>query len=173
MKKNTGWKTLLYAGLIFYSAFVLWTILFKYVMPWQLLDEARYFSRSLNLIPFGDVAAGKFTSLDIYGNVLIFVPMGIYFSMLFKHSKIYQNVIKIVLVSAGLEILQYVLAIGASDVTDIITNTMGGILGIGIYYGIRLIAKTEERTNKFILVCSAVALIFTAGISLLLLVVNA
>ena len=33
---------------IFYLAFLLENILFKYVQPWQLFQHGRYFSRSLN-----------------------------------------------------------------------------------------------------------------------------
>jgi glycopeptide antibiotics resistance protein len=46
------------------------------------------------------------------------------------------------------EIIQFVLAIGRSDFTDILANTLGGVIGIGIY---QLIFKLlKHRTNIFI-----------------------
>ncbi len=37
-------------------------------------------------------------------------------------------------ISSGIEVLQFVLAIGATDITDLIGNTLGGIVGIGVFY---------------------------------------
>ena len=33
-----------------------------------------------------------------------------------------------------LEISQYILAVGRTDVTDLITNTCGGMAGVGLYW---------------------------------------
>ena len=42
------------------------------------------------------------------------------------------NILLIVLISFIFEALQYILHIGVSDITDIIMNTLGGIIGISI-----------------------------------------
>ena len=36
-------------------------------------------------------------------------------------------------VSLFYEVMQYVLAIGGSDITDLIGNTLGGVAGIGVF----------------------------------------
>ena len=37
-------------------------------------------------------------------------------------------------ISLGIEVLQFVLSIGATDITDLIGNTFGGIVGILVFY---------------------------------------
>ncbi|GJM79889.1 hypothetical protein HMSSN139_23850 [Paenibacillus sp. HMSSN-139] len=39
----------------------------------------------------------------------------------------------LLIASLLLEIIQYVLALGSSDIDDVLLNTMGGVIGIGIY----------------------------------------
>ena len=34
------------------------------------------------------------------------------------------------------EIMQFVFAVGATDITDVITNTLGTLIGVGIYGGV-------------------------------------
>ena len=54
----------------------------------------------------------------------------------------------IVGMSTAIEILQYVLWVGVTDITDIIGNTIGGLFGILIY---KWIAKYAlEKTSKVI-----------------------
>jgi len=172
MKKKRWLDGVLYVGFAFYILLLLRVVVFKYVMPWGLLSEERYFSRTVNLVPFSDVINGNFTTLDIYGNILIFIPLGIYFSVFFSKTKVYVNLLKVILVSLTIELLQYILAIGAADTTDIITNTAGGLAGIGIYMGIRLIAKSEAGARKAVTLCSMVTMMFTIIIVSLLFIAN-
>lgn len=98
---------------------------------------------------------GYFNKMDIVGNIILFIPMGIYFSIFFKKDKKYFNLFRIALISLGFEVLQYILAIGASDITDIITNCIGGVIGIVIYLIIKRLFKTDINSKKFIAICSA------------------
>lgn len=70
---------------------------------------------------------------EIIYNVIVFVPFGIFLNMVRKNNIIWKNIFIIFCTSLTFEVLQYVLAIGASDVTDVIGNTTGGIIGIGAY----------------------------------------
>lgn len=45
-----------------------------------------------------------------------------------------KKIIPIFLTSLIVEILQYIFAVGATDITDLIGNTLGGVIGIGIFY---------------------------------------
>ena len=48
-------------------------------------------------------------------------------------------------VSLLLEVSQYVLSVGASDITDVITNTLGALIGV-LFYNISIkLFKTEEK----------------------------
>jgi glycopeptide antibiotics resistance protein len=52
------------------------------------------------------------------------------------------------------EIIQYILVIGRADITDLLNNTLGGIIGIGSY---TLLSKVlNGRTNKVINVLASV-----------------
>ena len=54
--------------------------------------------------------------------------------------------------------MQYVLAVGASDITDLLANTAGGILGILLYNVFSRLFKAKTQT-----VLNIVALICTIG----------
>lgn len=49
---------------------------------------------------------------------------------------------------------QYIFAIGASDITDVIDNTLGAVIGILLYLGMKKIWK--EKTGKIITILGAV-----------------
>ena len=58
---------------------------------------------------------------------------GIYVSMLKPDGGFWKKVLPIFCVSLFYEVMQYVLAIGGSDITDLIGNTLGGVVGIGVF----------------------------------------
>ena len=60
--------------------------------------------------------------------------------------------------SIMLEIVQFILGIGAADITDLIMNTMGVVSGVLIYECLKKIFKDVEKLNK---VLGIVALIGT------------
>lgn len=92
--------------------------------------------------------------------------------MISKNSRVYKSICKIFSISLIFEVSQYVFGIGASDITDIITNTIGGIVGIGIYMVIKEILKEDERVKKFITICSIVIMIPVSTILILLFIYN-
>ena len=63
-----------------------------------------------------------------------------------------------ILLASGLslffEVTQYIFAIGASDITDVIDNTLGAVIGILLYLGMKKIWK--EKTGKIITILGAV-----------------
>ena len=146
-------------GFVFYIIFILWNIVFKYVSPLELFSSNRYCSRTLNLIPFYDIFNGNYNRLDIFGNIILFIPLGIYINMVGKNSKVSKNIYKIIIISLIFEVSQYVFGIGASDITDLITNTIGGVIGIGIYMAIKKIFKDDNKVKTFITICSMVVMI--------------
>ncbi|MEG1003760.1 MAG: VanZ family protein, partial [Clostridium sp.] len=114
----------------------------------------RYFSRTLNLIPFNDILNGYYNKLDIFGNIILFIPLGIYINIIMKNNKALKNIYIIVVISLLLETIQYIFGIGASDITDIITNTIGGILGIFIYMILKNLFVKDFKVKSFITICS-------------------
>ena len=76
--------------------------------------------------------------------------------------------IPIICTSLIFEIIQFVFAIGASDITDMISNSLGGIIGIAIAVSISKVSK--KGWIKFINIISFIgAIILTLFIAILLL----
>ncbi|HBI3801064.1 TPA: VanZ family protein, partial [Enterococcus faecium] len=86
-------------------------------------------SRSLNLTPF--TATGNFR--EMIDNVIIFIPFGLLLNVNFKEIGFLPKFAFVLVLSLTFEIIQFIFAIGATDITDVITNTVGGFLGLKLY----------------------------------------
>ena len=156
-------------GLYFiYLAFVVWVILLKFSTSPEQLPHLQ----NINLIPYGDSESinGQLDVQELVENILIFVPFGIYAGMLVREKSWW----KVILAGAGfsllLETLQYVFAIGASDITDVINNTLGAVLGVVLWKGFHRIAG--ERSWLIVQILATVGTIGMLGLSALLLFAN-
>lgn len=68
------------------------------------------------------------------GNILVFLPLGIFLPHLFKKYRSYSKMfLHSLLLSLFIEIIQFSMQIGQFDIDDIILNTAGAILGLLIY----------------------------------------
>ncbi|MER2192455.1 MAG: VanZ family protein [Solibacillus sp.] len=133
-----------------------WSVLLFY--SYLLIDTvflARDARRSINLVPFDMIAQQGF-SLNVYGNILMFVPLGLYIANSMKPFRFWKVLVAIVGTSFAIEVLQYVFKRGASDIDDLLLNTAGGLIGIFIYYVFKLAFKSKERIQMAI---SALSLI--------------
>ena len=166
MKQNRKLTKVL---LMVYLLALTWIILFKLQMDFSNLRDMNY--RSVNLIPFAGsgIVNDRVDVSEILLNVAAFVPFGIYVSMLKPDGGFWKKVLPISCVSLFYEVMQYVLAIGGSDITDLIGNTLGGVVGIGVFAGLyRLFGK------KIIKILNILALIGTvAAVAFLALLVIA
>lgn len=68
------------------------------------------------------------------------------------------------------EVLQYCFAIGASDITDLLGNTLGGIIGIGLFTVCSKILG--EKTVRILNILAAVGTVAVVVLLVLLIVVN-
>lgn len=152
-------KPLFYALFAAYLIILTWIILFKAQINFSDLAF-----RSLNLIPFSGMVSvrGRF-GFDFVMNFLAFLPFGFYMKLLFPKMRFWAQVLPIFGASLAFEILQYIFALGASDVNDLISNTLGGLAGIGVYVLAKKIFK--EKTEK---VCAVVMLTGTVIMALVL-----
>lgn len=134
---------------IFYLAFLLENILFKYVQPWQLFQHGRYFSRSLNLVPFRQIMSSSgISDLNIYGNIILFLPLGIYLMFFMKRRKAVKSLLAVFGISLFFEAFQYAAAIGATDIDDIILNCAGGLFGVMCYKVLLFVCMGKEEKAK-------------------------
>ena len=151
-----------------YTLILAWILLFKMSFS---IDEL-YKNRNINIIPFmGSVIVnGKIDTSEIINNIIVFIPVGIYVCMLKKDWSILKKISVGFFISLGIEVLQFVLAIGATDITDLIGNTLGGIIGIGVFY---LFSKVfKNKTNKIINILASIATILLIALISILVLAN-
>jgi glycopeptide antibiotics resistance protein len=67
-------------------------------------------------------------------------------------------------------VLQFVFTLGASDVTDLIGNTLGGVLGLALYKMLQIVFK--RRSVAVVNVLGAIIEIFALVLLGILLIVN-
>ena len=103
-------------------------------------------------------------------NVVIFIPFGTFLKMFdLPAGKI---ILSGFLFSFSMELLQFALAIGAGDITDLITNTAGTAAGVCIYLLMRKIFADKARTDRIIQVTAAAFLVLFSVLALLLYIAN-
>ena len=87
------------------------------------------------LEPFRDIIAGyAMADLQIFLNILLFLPFGFLLPTI-RNLKCRQVVFNAFLLSFFIEVFQPVInSYRKSDITDIICNTLGGLIGYGLYY---------------------------------------
>ena len=138
---------LLHLLFVFYLAALTWIILFKMAVSFDTIDHG---IRSLNLIPFKGamITNGRINFSEI-------CPFGIYIGVLYRRWNLSEKVLSFFSVSLIYEVLQYVLAIGRSDITDVIMNTVGGIVGLLIYSLLNKICRNERMTEIVVFICAA------------------
>ena len=166
--KNNRQRNLTRILFAVYFLILVWILLFKMSFS---LDEL-YKSRSINLIPFmGSVVVnGRIYINEIIDNILVFIPIGIYICMLKEDWSILRKISVGFFISLGIEVLQFILAIGATDITDLIGNTLGGIIGIGVFY---LFSKVfKNKTNKIINILALIVTILLVSMISILLLAN-
>ncbi|HBH1636101.1 TPA: glycopeptide resistance protein VanZ1 [Clostridioides difficile] len=148
---------------IVYIIILTWIILFKLQFDISSLETMNL--RSINLVPFAGslIINNRVDISEIILNVVIFVPFGIYVCMLKEEWSFIKKVIPIFITSLAFETLEYIFALGASDITDLIGNTLGGIIGIAVFMLLSKIFK-----NNTIKIINVLALIVTIIVVLFL-----
>jgi len=157
MKDNNKTNKLTNVLFIIYLIALFWIIVFKFNVQFSYMGNMR----SINLIPFSEslIINGKLHFSEIIMNVVIFIPLGVYAGILFKRWSIWRRIILFFLISLVCEVSQYILNIGASDITDIINNTLGGIIGLIIYKIIEKLLKNGVKVEKVINIIASIGTI--------------
>jgi len=84
-------------------------------------------------VPFLPSAeAGASAPLEVVSNILLFVPFGLYLGLLAPSWQWWKVTGVFIGASLVLEIAQHVLSTGSFDITDVIVNTAGGLVGLGL-----------------------------------------
>lgn len=123
-------KSLPRTVLAIYLLLLLWLVLFKFSFDFVGVVES-FQHRGLNLVPFAGIS--RHTIREMIENFIVFIPFGLLLSASFKRVRLWRKLAVIGALSVIVEILQYILAIGLTDITDVIMNTLGGLAGLLIY----------------------------------------
>ncbi|QNU65697.1 VanZ family protein [Ruminiclostridium herbifermentans] len=139
-----------YIKIIFAVLFTAYLLLLAY-----LTLASQYYGRevehsSINIIPLRTIieysTSGynvKAITTNLLGNIAAFMPMGFLLPIVFSKLNRMRKVIYVSFISALLiELMQYILRVGASDIDDVILNILGAVLGYWIMRCVRQIYKS-------------------------------
>lgn len=166
--------TLTHILFFLYCLFIVWCVLFKTAFTFREILEMFQSGRprSLNLIPFYydcDISI-RFHINEVLLNVLLFFPFGVYLKML--DIPIRRAVLTGFLFSLTMEFCQFAFALGACDITDIITNTAGTAAGILLYHLALLLFKDRRKLHKILRILASSATVLLGILILMLFLGN-
>lgn len=103
-----------------------------------------------NYIPFSTVKyyitgtdKSKYSKENLFGNIALFLPCGIFLPLLFGKMRHFQNLLfTSFLISLSFEFVQLITVLGTFDVDDIILNVFGTAIGYTLY---KLLAASLSR----------------------------
>ncbi|MFA9464166.1 MAG: VanZ family protein [Velocimicrobium sp.] len=127
--KNKGKDTLVVNTLMYvYICLVLYVTLMPIIVSLPFIMNHSYIP--MNLLPFDDYLNGRGDTLrQIVLNVIMMMPFGFLLPIVKKKS-LFTCTMQTILFSLTIELLQPLInGFRSSDVTDVITNTIGGIIG--------------------------------------------
>lgn len=112
------------------------------------LDLAHLFPPRINLLPFVylfDYPTMREALINVIGNTLMFLPLGIVWPSVFKELDTHGKVIAAGIgTSVLIEILQLPFYSRCSDIDDLILNSLGYLMGYGIYL---LVKKCRKKKH--------------------------
>lgn len=155
-------KFILYKEL-FMLAFLIYAMLLFYVVTFQ---DVNYGTN--NFVPFKEIfryeIGSKLFVKNIVGNIILFIPFGLFVSYLMKTRRAFPIVVISIITSTVIEYTQ--LKIGRTfDIDDILLNVIGGFIGYLIYLVIDILGDHlpsffKSNTFKNIMAIIIVIILF-------------
>ncbi|MDL2233415.1 VanZ family protein [Ruminococcaceae bacterium OttesenSCG-928-L11] len=147
-------RAILFYGVAAFYVFMMFDLFFRFS---YIFEVDRIVTRSYNLIPFQTIweygyrdSRLSFADVNLYGNVMAFVPYGIYLGVIKKRKEFARGLLVVLATSIAIEAIQFAFGLGACDIDDVILNTLGGALGLVLYRLARKICKGEDRAKTVI-----------------------
>lgn len=164
------WLNVIFCVMFIVYAFIAIKIILFKTIPFSALFHTGIMPalRSINMIPFNTIIE-FFTSenidvgralANIGGNIAIFVPFGVFLAYVAHRRPFHISLLWLLLTSLTLETIQYVFALGSSDIDDILLNFVGGAIGIGMY---KWFYKSTPSRNQFLM--SLIGFFLVTGLS--------
>ncbi|MES2797925.1 MAG: VanZ family protein [Bacteroidota bacterium] len=134
------------------SLFVIYLIALVWILLFKLGAQFSYIeNREVNFIPFGTTLLnGKIDFIETFMNIVIFIPLGIYNGIFLKGWAWKRKIFFFFLISLVFEAIQFIFKLGAFDITDTITNTFGGTIGLILFITIEKGLKNSSKAQKLI-----------------------
>lgn len=111
-------------------------------------DIATAFPFRINLLPLVnlfDYDNKRDLLLNLIGNVAMFIPSGIVLPIVYKQLDTFRKVFFAgACISLCIEIAQLPFSVRATDIDDLILNTVGVMIGYGIYRLVQCVRKTKQ-----------------------------
>ncbi len=120
--KNKYIKVSHYLGLFFYAIFMIITLYFRDTLQEETIEDSFYLDKWLKI-----VFSNKIVFLNLIGNIIIFIPFGIFFKQ-FSFPLTFKLLL-IIIIIVMLELIQYVTKKGIFDYLDIALNIFGTFIG--------------------------------------------
>lgn len=155
--KNRRFITILLYGVFAFYIVLLALILFR----------QHHAARSVNLIPLRGIIS-YLTGMDlvsgsgidpsflrglglsnILGNIVIFVPLGVYITLFSRDKRVWKNALLVVAASLVVETVQVIFRMGIGDIDDVILNGIGGLLGVLLCRWIYRLCKADGFKARF------------------------
>jgi glycopeptide antibiotics resistance protein len=157
---------LLYSVMFFYFILLLTILIFRY-SPSELFSADRPIYRNINILPFQSIKSYLFSSTyvsrlafdNVFGNIGLFLPLGIYLQLIKRDKRILISLLFVFIISLSVELIQFILGIGATDVDDIILNCLGGITGILCYRFLFILTKDQNKIRNIVSILGAIVAI--------------
>ena len=144
-------------GKILFVVYILFILYFLIFSDWYgrsgVMDDYHY-----NLTPFQEIKRfwkyrgqlGLSSIMNLFGNVLVFVPLGFFEPMASKKRNFFATVTDGFLLSLVVEIFQLVSKVGRFDIDDLILNTSGVVIGYLFFLVCNAIRRmySAKRTRK-------------------------
>lgn len=142
-----------------YAAIMIYLLFFREInhagIPYALKLQQR-----INLVPFSTItrfvrglhqfnrpAVVRSSVVNLFGNIALFLPLGIFPPLLWKAmQKLWRTLLLAAGIMAAVEVIQLLLLVGWCDIDDLILNLAGAALGYGLYSLFR--RNTSASTRK-------------------------
>ncbi len=152
MKEKRAWvKRLSWLSFIIYLAAMAYFLFFS-----EGLNRGNATAYHYNLTVFREIQRGvyclktgnwQYFFLNVIMNVLAFAPFGFFLPIISpKNRKLLNIILLSIELTLSIELLQLIFKVGTFDVDDILLNTLGGVLGYGIYYIVK--KKGQKHYGK-------------------------
>lgn len=158
-------KKLIYISIILYMLFLIWALLFKLndvgqiKLSYYLLNSMTPKERFLyDIVPFQFSHPIRLQQLFVVLNAFIFAPFGFFLPIKDDKIKILKHLLICFLISLSFEIIQFFTLIGCFATDDLITNTLGYLIGLLLYMTF-FIKLSDKMKFKLIYIFNIILLV--------------